>query len=182
MRTPRTGARGALSTLGLCSALALAAAPEKLAMNLDTGLWEVTSRGDAGGAPPIPPAMLQRLSAEQQAKMQELMSKPRKFKQCMSADKLSKGFGNDEESGGSCKMNVTTNSSSEFQAEKQCTTAHGTSYDARIHFTLANRHQASGTVDITLTQQDGQVTTMHRTMDAQWLAADCGNIDFEMEK
>jgi len=83
---------------------------------------------------------------------------------------------------GTCTTTVSSNSSTEYQAEKRCQTDSGMAYEARIHFTLAGRHRASGTVDVLLTQTTGKLTTMHHTIDAQWLAADCGTIkDVEME-
>jgi hypothetical protein len=156
-------------------------------MEVAPGLWEVTATGDISGAPPIPDSVLARLTPEQQARMQELMGKgaqPSRYKSCMTADKLGEGFEKDAgaAAAGTCTTTVSSNSSTEYQAEKRCQTDSGMAYEARIHFTLAGRHRASGTVDVLLTQTTGKLTTMHHTIDAQWLAADCGTIkDVEME-
>ena len=181
----RTSKVGTIAA-GFLIASAYAAAPQKLAMDVDPGLWEVNSTGGMSGAPPIPDALLQRMTPEQQAKMQAMIASrggPKKYKQCMTSDKLNQGFGNDDDEASKCKMTVTTNTSTEFQGEKQCVTEGGSSYDAKIHFTLSGKHRANGTIDIALTQADGKVTTVHRTVDAQWLSSDCGNIkDIELEK
>jgi hypothetical protein len=156
-------------------------------MDVALGLWEVTTRGDLSGAPPIPDSVLARLTPEQQAKMQEMMggrSQPNKYKSCMTPDKLAKGFQKDPDTAAAsrCTTTVASNSSTEYQAEKQCKADSGMSYTARIHFNLAGKHQATGTVDVILTQASGKVTTLHHTIDAQWLGADCGTIkDVEME-
>jgi hypothetical protein len=180
-----TNRLGAIAAAGFLVAAAYAATPDKLAMDVDLGLWEVSTAGDMSGAPPIPEALLQRMTPEQQAKMQAAIanrSAPKKFKQCMTAEKASRGFGEDDE-GGNCKLTVTTNTSSEFQAEKQCTSDGGKNYDAKIHFTLSGKRRAKGTIDINLVQPDGKSTMFHRTVDAQWLSSDCGTIkDTEMEK
>jgi hypothetical protein len=172
--------------LAVLTGTADADSPPKLAMNVDPGLWQVTLQGDPIAAPAIPDALLQRMTPEQQAKMQAMIARgngPQKFKQCMTAEKLSKGFGKDEAANGNCKMNVTTNTKSEFAAEKQCTADGGRSISSKIHLTLSGRHQASGTIDVSLNQPDGKTTTVHSTLDAQWLASDCGTIkDIETEK
>jgi len=156
-------------------------------MDVALGLWEVTATGDLSGAPPIPDSVLARLTPEQQAKMQEMMAKrsqPSKYRSCMTPEKLGKGFEKDagEQAASKCTTTVATNTSTEYQAEKQCKADSGMSYAAGIHFNLASKHQATGTVDVVLTQANGKVTTMHHTIDAQWLGADCGTIkDVEME-
>ena len=158
------------------------ASSDKLAMDVALGLWEVTAAGDTSGAPPIPQAMLERMTPEQQQRLQAALAKhnqPQKYKQCMTADKLEQGFARSGAKGDAedkCKTNVSTNTSSEYQAERQCTTQDDVSYDAKVHFNLSDKHTAKGTVDVVITQADGKTTTMHRTIDAQWLSADCGAV------
>jgi Protein of unknown function (DUF3617) len=177
----------ALSALGLISTLGYAAEPE-VAMNVELGLWEVTTTGGASGTPAIPEALLQRMTPEQQAKMQQLLAQRvqgQKFKECMTAEKRSKGFGNKEEDGGKCKVTVTTNTPTEFQAQRQCAASSGDSTltDYKMHFNITGKHHASGTIDIAITHQDGKVTNVHSALEAQWLGSDCGNVkNMELEK
>jgi hypothetical protein len=179
--------RLAASAAALLTSVAWADNGPKPNMDVALGLWEVTAKGDISGAPPIPDSVLARLTPEQQAKMREMLGKasqPRKYKSCMTPDKLGQGFEKDAgaEAAKQCTTSVTTNTSTEYQAEKQCQTDSGMSYDAKIHFNLAGRHEARGTVDVLITQATGKATTMNHTIDAQWLAADCGTIkDVEME-
>jgi Protein of unknown function (DUF3617) len=179
--------RLAASTAALLASIAWGDPAPRPNMDVALGLWEVTAQGAISGAPPIPDSVLARLTPEQRARMQEMLgqgAQPRKYKSCMTPDKLGKGFENDPgaEAAHQCTTTVTTNTATEYQAEKQCKTDNGMSYGARIHFNLAGRHQAQGTVDVLITQATGKVTTMHHTIDAQWLAADCGTIkDVEME-
>lgn len=174
----------ALGAIGFVCALASAAAPQ-LGMNVEPGLWEVTFVGDPAGAPALPDSLLQKLTPEQQAKMQQVMaraSQPKKFKECMTADKLSRGFGSKSEDSDDCKVSVTINTSTQYQAERQCS-AQGGNVQAKLHFNIMGKRQASGTVDLTLTQPDGKVLSTHRTMQAQWLSSDCGNVkNIELEK
>ncbi len=179
--------RVAAAAAALLAAAAHADNGSKPNMDVALGLWEVTAKGDLSGAPPVPDSVLARLTPEQQARVQAMMAsraQPKKYKSCMTPDKLSRGFEKDTtaQAASQCTTTVATNSSTEYQAEKQCRTDSGMSYAAKIHFNLAGRHQATGTVDVILTQADGKVTTMHHTIDAQWLAADCGTIkDVELE-
>ena len=178
--------------LGACSLAPLACGappPPKAAMNVDPGLWEVTTHPQLSGErPQIPDSMLQRLSPEQQAKMKERMaammakrSEPKKFKKCMTAEKLAKGFSERDEE--NCKTTVITNTASEFAAHRHCTGQGGKNTDSKIHFKIASRHETQGTVDIAMTQPDGKMTNIHTTMEARWLGADCGGIkDVEIEK
>jgi hypothetical protein len=179
----------ALTATGLVSSLGYAAEPQA-AMNIELGLWEVTIAGAASGAPAIPEALLQRMTPEQQAKMQQVMAQrlqgqPQKFKECMTAEKRSRGFGNKDEDSGTCKVTVTTNTPTEFRAERQCAASAGgpALSDYKMHFNITGKHHASGTIDVAITHDDGKVTTIHSTVEAQWLGADCGSIkNIEMEK
>jgi Protein of unknown function (DUF3617) len=110
-------------------------------MDVALGLWEVTAEGNISGAPPIPDSLLARLTPEQQAKMQQVLagrSQPKKYKSCMTPDKLDTGF--DAAATSKRTTTVATNTSTEYQAEKQCKADNGTSYAARIHFNLAGKH------------------------------------------
>jgi hypothetical protein len=179
----------AVTAIGLFSSLAYAAEPEA-AMNVELGLWEVTTTGAASGAPAIPEALLQRMTPEQQAKMQQMLAQRahgqgQKFKECMTAEKRSKGFGNKDEDSGKCKVTVTTNTPTEFEAERQCAASSGdtTLSDYKMHFNLTGKRHASGTLDIAITHADGKVTNLHTTVEAQWQGSDCGSVkNIEMEK
>ncbi|MBS0378329.1 MAG: DUF3617 family protein [Proteobacteria bacterium] len=166
-----------------------AAGTTKLAMDVELGLWEVTSAGGMSGASPIPASVMAQLPPDQLAKVQAAMAKQnqaQKYKQCMTPEKLNKGFVRREHGGddSNCQMNVKTNTSTEFAATQVCTAQKDNmDYTANIHFNLSGRHTAHGTVDVTLKQADGRTTVIHRTIDAQWLGSDCGTItDIQAEK
>jgi hypothetical protein len=178
-----------LTAIGLVSSLGYAVEPQA-AMNVELGLWEVTTAGAASGPPAIPEALLQRMTPEQQAKMQQVMAQrlqgqPQKFKECMTAEKRSQGFGNKDEDSGKCKLTIITNTPTEFQAERQCAASAGAPAlaDYKMHFNISGKHRASGTIDVAITHEDGKVTTIHSTVEAQWLGSDCGGVkNIEMEK
>lgn len=180
----------ALTTLGCLASVGHSAAPPKAAMNVDTGLWEVTTHPQmSGDAPVIPDSVMQRLSPEQQAKMKERMqsmrskrNEPKKFKECMTAEKLAKGF-SDRENDEDCKVTVITNSATEYAGQRQCKNERGNRTDSKVHFKILSRHQTEGVIDVAVTQPDGKVMNMHTTMEAKWLASDCGSIkQMEVEK
>lgn len=186
MLKTRSTLAAAFAASGFIAALGYAAAPPKVVMNVEPGLWEVTTHPEVSGAPVIPDSLLQRLTPEQRAKMEAALAKgsqPRKFKECMTKEKLARGFGSKGDEGDSCKDTVTTNTATEFAAERHCAGDGGKSRDSKIHFRIESRHQTSGTVDLALTQEDGKVSNVHSRIEAQWLGADCGNVkDIEVEK
>jgi hypothetical protein len=177
-------AKASIAAVGLISALTYAAVPQP-AMNIELGLWEVSAQGQLSGAPAIPDSVMQRLTPEQQAKMQQMMAKrshPTKFKECMTPEKRAQGFGSKDEDSDKCKTTVTTNTATEFAAERQCTREGGESTDTKVHFNITSKHQVSGTMDIAVTHEDGKVTNVHSAIEAQWLGSECGDVkSIEME-
>lgn len=180
----------ALTTLSLLASVGHSAPPPKAAMNVDTGLWEVTTHPQmSGDAPLIPDSVMQRLSPEQQAKMKERMQammakrdQTKKFKECMTAEKLSKGF-SDREDNEECKVTVITNSASEYLGQRQCKDERGNRTDSKVRFKILSRHQTEGVVDIAVTHPDGKVMNIHTTLETRWLGSDCGSVkNVEVEK
>ena len=46
----------------------------------------------------------------------------------MTAEKLSRGFGSKGEDSGECKLTITINTPTEYQAERQCAASAGTGH------------------------------------------------------
>ena len=81
----------------VCFVAASRAAPVML--NVNPGLWQVTSTGEVSGTPPIPKQQLAKLSPAQRAQVAAAMAaamgsanKPIVFKQCVTAESLRRGF------------------------------------------------------------------------------------------
>lgn len=170
---------------GLAIAALSYAAPPQPIMAVDVGLWEVTTHPQTSGGPLIPEAQLAQLSPEQRAKLEAMLAargnQVQKFKECMTEEKRSRGFGSHSDRGTGCKTTVATNTSSEYEMRHECSTDEG-QMTTTAHFKIASRHAASGTVDIVRTT-GGNSTTIHTTIDAKWLGSDCGDVkDVQREK
>jgi Protein of unknown function (DUF3617) len=174
---------GAMGALGFAAVLALAAPPAAV-MEIDLGLWEVSSHPQISGAPAIPESQLAQLSPERRAMLEAALARaaqPRKFKECMTAEKRTQGFGSHDMQRSGCKVTVVTNTSSEYQMHRECTTEKRKTSESG-HFKLDGRRRVSGTVDL-VRSAEGETTTMHNSIEAKWLSADCGDVKtFQMEK
>lgn len=154
------------------------AAPPPAAMAVDLGLWEITTQGQMSGAPMIPADTLAQMSPEQRAKIQAMLARAghgQKFKECMTEERRQKGFDEHREHADKCRTTVVTNTSNEYESHSECAGDEGRMSTVATHFKIAGRHAASGTVDITRTV-DGNPSTIHSTIEAKWLASDCGSV------
>ena len=166
---------GAFATLGL--AALSQAAPPQAAMAVDLGLWELSSQPKLSDAPPIPQSQLAQMTPEQRQMIAKVMagaSRAHIWKSCMTEEKRAHGFPqNDKE--GNCKTTVITNTSAEYESHRECSSDEGTSVESS-HWKIASRQQASGEVEHVLTAPDGRSMTVHHSIQAKWVAADCGEV------
>ncbi len=174
-----------LVTLAIGSGCLIGAsvASTALAANLDvrTGLWEMTSVGEATGMPPVPPEVLAKMTPEQRAKMQEAMgqaSKPTVNRVCVSEKTLQKGFNFQQPKEANCKRDVLKDSSSQIDVHMECTG--DTKMNGTFHLEALNRQTLHGNFNLVM-NRDTNTMTMKRTMDGKWLGSDCGNVKPEEE-
>jgi len=165
-------------------------ADQPVNLNVDMGLWEVTSQGQTGGVS-LPPDMQQRLQnlpPDQRQKimaaMQGAMAEAQRghvFKTCMTPEKLRQGFSSGVE-GGQCKVSLVRNTGSDFEYHKVCTSGDGSSHTEKAVFHMTDRHHVSGTVDV-VASEGGHQMTVHQVLDGKWLASSCGSVkDVEQER
>jgi hypothetical protein len=181
MSIQRTAAGFALAAAAAVTLSVRADQPVNL--NVEMGLWEVTAHAQTGGIT-LPPDMQQRLQSlppEQRQKimaaMQGAMADARRehvFQECMTPEKLSRGFGAADESG-QCKVSLVRNTGSDFEYHKVCTSDNGTSHTEKAVFHMTDRHHVSGTVDV-VASQGGHAMTIHQIIDGKWLASSCGSV------
>lgn len=158
-------------------------ADQPVNLNVDMGLWEVTSQGKTGGVS-LPPDMQQRLQSlppDQRQKiiaaMQGAMADAQRghvFKTCMTPEKLRQGFGSEGESA-QCKVSLVRNTSSDFEYHKVCTSDDGSSHTENAVFHMTDRHHVSGTIDV-VASEGGHEMTVHQVLDGKWLASSCGSV------
>jgi Protein of unknown function (DUF3617) len=178
-----------LSVLGAGGAvLALALATETPQLNVKLGLWEISTFPQVNGSLPITDEQLQKLPPDQRAKFEAAMqaaiargSQPRVFKECMTAEKRSRGFNAGSDQSKNCQTTLVTNTASEFESRHECVTEDG-KQSTSVHFRVVSSDQVSGTVNA-LISHGAKTMTVNSTMQGKWLGSDCGNVkDIEIEK
>jgi hypothetical protein len=168
--------------------MALAQAAEVPQLNVRLGLWEVTTHPQVNGKLPITDEQLQKLPPDQRAKFEEAMqaaiergAQPRVFKECMTAEKRSRGFNAGTEQSKDCTVTLATNTPSEFESHRECTSEDGRQ-STSVHFRVVSSDHVSGTVNA-LISHGAKTMTVNSTMEGKWLAPSCGTItDMELEK
>jgi hypothetical protein len=176
----------ALSAFGTATALVYGADVPQL--NVKLGLWEVTTHPQVNGNLPITDEQLQKLPPDQRAKFEAAMqaaiargAQPRVFKECMTAEKRSRGFNAGSEQSKNCQVTLVTNTPSEFESHRECATEDG-KQSTSVHFRVVSSDHVSGTVNA-LISHGPKTMTVNSTMEGKWLGADCGSItDMELEK
>ncbi|MBS0420558.1 MAG: DUF3617 domain-containing protein [Proteobacteria bacterium] len=174
--------------IALCAVGALAAvqAAELTKPNIKPGLWEVSVSPKMSGEMPIPEDQLAKMTPEQRARIEAAMknagAKPHVYKECMTPEKIAKGFEMDRGAdAASCKRNVISSTPSELTLHDECNDPKRKS-STDVHFEIKGGTQMNGKVHIVVTQS-GKSMTVDSTLTGKWLAASCGSVkDSEPEK
>ena len=172
----------------VCAVLVATAvqAAEYTKPNIKPGLWEVSVTPKMSGEMPIPEEQLAKMTPEQRARLEAAVknagAKPHFYKECMTPEKIAKGFemdrGADE---ASCKRNIISSTASELTLHDECNdTKRKSSTD--VHFEIKGGTQMNGKVHIVVTQS-GKSMTVDSTLTGKWLASSCGAVkDSEPQK
>jgi len=170
-----------VSQFVLCAlaAAALVEAAEYTKPNIKPGLWQVTVTPKMSGEMPIPEDQLAKMTPEQRAKIDAAMkgagSKPHVYKDCMTPEKIAKGFqmerGADE---ASCKRNIITSTASELTLHDECNhTNRKTVSD--VHFEFKGGTQINGKMHI-VTTSSGKSMTVDSSVAGKYVTASCGSV------
>jgi len=176
--------------MGLVGATMLVAhaAQETAHLNVKLGLWEMMMNPKiSGDVPSIPEEQLQNMTPEQRAKVQAAMQgmmanlgKPKRMKECMTPERLAKGFNTGAEDGNNCKTTVVKNSGSEFESTQQCSDAQG-NRQSKLRISALSSDHIQGSVHSDMSR-GGKGMTFDATVEGKWLGADCGTVkDVEIE-
>ena len=176
--------------LGPASLVLLAAgltwAADVIKPNIKPGLWEVVNVPQVKGDLPIPEEQLAKLSPEQRARLEAAFKassgQTHTYKECMTADKVAKGFDLDQMGEkGNCHKTVNTRSPDEVQLHQECE-ADNRKTVMDMHFTVAGGVKMTGTVNVVVTGGP-RTMTMNSNLTGRWLGSDCGSVkDVEREK
>lgn len=159
--------------------IATAAAAELHKPNIKLGLWEITVSPQGGM--PTADDMLARLPPEQRAAVAAAMqahagrtAQPHAYKECMTPEKVARGFKAADDSESTCQRNVVSSSASEMQVHMECTKPQG-DIATDMHFQITGGDRMSATVNIVRTM-GGRSMKINVAMSGKWLGADCGNV------
>ncbi|HEY3783652.1 MAG TPA: DUF3617 domain-containing protein [Steroidobacteraceae bacterium] len=178
----------AAATLVCALITVLAEAADLVKPDIKPGLWEVTTHPQISGQMPIPEDQLAKMTPEQRARMEAAMQsgmtnavKPRVYKECMTAEKIAKGFDTGAHDDASCKKNVIASSRSELHLREDCSRPDGkTTVD--VHFQISGGTQMTGTINAVMSS-GSRTMTMNSKVQGKWLGASCGSVkDEELEK
>ena len=157
--------------------------------NIKPGLWEVSIDPHFSGEMPIPEDQLAKMTPERRARLQAAIqarkaqgAKPRVYKECMTPEKIARGFDIDPHGDdASCKRNVVSSSASELTLHDECSRPERKTV-MDVHFEVKGGTQMSGKMNIVVTSA-GKTMTINNTMQGKWLGATCGTVkDAELEK
>ncbi len=149
-------------------------------LNVRPGLWRVTTVPHMSGALPMDQSMLDRLTPQQRAKFAAATKtgmanavRSRTFKECLTREKLDKGFRLDKQDTG-CTRTIIASSASVLEVHEECSSANQTR-TGDFKFQASGGEAATGTVDMHISR-GGKTMSINSTMQAQWLGADCGKV------
>ncbi|HWM72019.1 MAG TPA: DUF3617 domain-containing protein [Steroidobacteraceae bacterium] len=188
--TPRNLLQAAVASVACAGALtALVQAAQMIQPNIKPGLWEVTTNPKMTGEMPIPEEQLAKMTPEQRTRLEAAMkagmlngNKPRVYKDCMTPEKIARGFemdrGADE---ASCKRNIVSSTASELTLHDECENPKRKSV-TDVHFEIKGGTQMNGKINVVITSS-GKTMTVVSTVQGKWLGASCGAVkDAELEK
>jgi hypothetical protein len=186
---PLTHWKIAVAASAILTVATRAHAAETIRPNIKPGLWVITSSPQMHGELSIPADTLARLPPEQAAKIQAAMQaamanavKPRTFKECMTSEKIARGFDVQDEKDGKCQRTVGANSASDIEVRSECSSGDGNTTRVDAHFQLPDSEQVTGTVNVVSTS-GGKTTTINTAVQGKWLSSSCGDVkDIEVVK
>ena len=170
------------------SLVAVALAADYVKPDIKPGLWEVTHVPQVSGQMPIPEDQLAKMTPEQRARVEAAIQasmsnaqKPRVSRECMTPEKIARGFDLGKHDDASCTRKVITSSSTELKLHDECSKPNGKSV-TDVHFQVSGGVKMTGTVNVVMSSGT-QSMTINNTLTGKWLGADCGNVkDAEVQK
>ena len=165
--------RIAILAAGLAALPAALGRADELALNVEPGLWEMTSTPHMSGD--IPDAA--NLTADQRAKLEAAMGKnmpPRRYRECMTLEKLQHAFDQPQTAAARCQRTILVNTATEMQMRVDCTDAQGT-HQMSVHVQAPGPEAISGTMTLNSTR-NGKTFTILNNIEGKRVASDCGSV------
>jgi hypothetical protein len=163
----------------LACAGTLCAGDKAQPLDINVGLWEITTIQDPGGGQ-FSPEALAKLSPQQRAKFDEMMKqnaaegpKTKVEKECLTKRKLIDGSAFNQE--GTCRRNVTTASGTRLDLTAECMENH-VRKNFLIHAEAISPESVKGSVQ-TLIDGHDRTVRVNSNFTAKWLGSECGNVE-----
>ena len=164
-----------LLAVAVVAALGAVAAAQAPALNVQMGLWEISSTTDLGGQ--IPGIDTSKMTPDQKARLDaamKAMAGPHTSKTCMTKEKFDQSnFMGQDQPGGACHQAITTNTSTSLEGTVTCAGEHPMS--GQVHIDAPSPTTFTGTVKATSTE-GARATTVNIALSGKWLSADCGAV------
>lgn len=163
------------------------AAAQAPAIDVKTGLWEVSSTQSSAGmpempaVPQLPPEVLAAMPPSQRERIEAAMKAARgqsggtrvtKF--CLTREALQRGPDFGAETRPSCKRTIRTRSRTAWEMQETCT-ERGGRQTIHVRYQAPSPDTMQGTVEIAM-NDGGRQMTMRQDMRGRWLGANCGDV------
>lgn len=160
------------------SSVAISAVDKIQPLNIKVGLWEVTTTMNSSAQMPIPASLLEKLTPEQRARVEERMNsrssssaKAIKSRHCLSQEQLDRGasFG---EVPKFCTPTILSSTPSKMEIRAECT-ENGVKWEVRARFEAIDSENVKGQTE---SSGDDHTLNSNSTFTAKRIAPVCGMI------
>ena len=148
-------------------------------LNVKAGLWEVTTTIHNQGHMPVPAAMLERMTPEQRARMEERLkaqpadrSRTITHKNCVTEEDMQKGNLFSTTPNKECTEHVVNSTSTSAEIQMACK-SEGIQGNGTIKIKARSPESVEGSSHITAAG-NGQTLNTDSTFTAKWVSASCG--------
>ncbi len=165
-----------------CSAYTVWAADSIARLNIKEGLWEVTTTHSMTGMPGIPADKLAKMTPDQRAQFEAMMSKSGMggpttdvTKDCVTKEKLDKlTVFSSHDDNKECTRNVLSSSGARIEVKIHC---QGSDHltDGTFVMEVVNSDSVKGSMH-TVTNSKGRTMNMDFTYSSKYLGAACGDV------
>jgi uncharacterized protein DUF3617 len=148
-------------------------------LNVKTGLWETTRTWTRTGVPPLPASMLERLTPEQRARIEQRMKANAEMKIKTVTDKncvTKKDLDNppDFTQNGKCTWSSLESSSTRERGTVSCETE-GVKMNGNGDFDAPDQEHMNALIHLTTTGE-GHTMKMTGNFKSRWIGPSCGNL------
>ena len=156
---------------------AAAWAADTTPLDVKTGEWETTMTGETSGQMPFPQEMLDKMTPEQRARMEQTIkargaeaAKPTVRKSCIRKEQLDKPFGGGQDAK-TCKQTIVTSSRTKQEIRMECENA-GAKQSGTFRVEATDSSNAKGSMQMSVS--NGRRTmNMNYNFSAKWLGPVC---------